>query len=1113
MIELGGYRLREPLGVGAVGTAWLAEHLGTGLPVVVKILHDTSPRARRGLEHEVQATAALHHPGIVRVFDFGVVDPAAARRSAGALLVGAPWLVVEWCDEGSIDVGVDRWPELRGVLLDVLDALAHAHARGLLHGDIKPANVLRVGGRTRVKLSDFGLARAIGVRPDDPERISGSPHYMAPELWQGRWSEVGPPSDLYALGCLGWKLATGAPPFPGRTSVESICQEHLHRRPPPFVPRFAVPDSLAGWLRSLLMKDPLRRPGHAATAAAQLIEPEGRDDEPFEVDTSLGATWTALASSMECDPVTLPVERTTLPDWRRSEDELPRLEPAGVGLRLLGLRRPPIVGRRDERDALWSGLRRIAERRSAGALLVHGPSGVGTSALARWLGERALELGVAEVLWVQAGGEPVPTALVAALARHLGCEGVEPDEVEPLLSRQAERLGSPTPGRTGRELLEVLRRPVASSTSGFRALSPETMDGLLLRTLGHLAHRRSLVVVLDEGHRRPGLAALLERLNDGQDEWPAPILLVVSASHRPGVPASADSELAPLLDAPGVVAVPVGPLAARDRPVMVQALLGLTGSLAGRIEQLGAGHPRVVVDLVADLVARDALVPTADGFALRTGTALELPAVDGEPWRRFLGQALRERSRDELIGLGLGAVLGDSFDEATWTAALAAAGLDVPGPLLSSLSRVGLLLPTPSPRGRAWRFAHPAARAALLDRIAPSKARRLHGLCADALAARGEVGAARGRHLLRAGRPAEAFVHLVRAASHAVQVGDLRGADGLLEELTAAERDAGLDLERSARSKLVRARHARARRRVDEAIELGEAAQAAARSLDDPALHAEALQATAQCFRFSGDLVRAETLFRQGVTLASTSGDRVLHARLLEDLADALLGVGRAREAEAPAREALARAEAAGEELLAASCRTALAQVLRSIGRAPEAKHTIDEAFDTPGLDRDSQILGSAHHAAGEVERALGDFEAARRHYETSLRIFRSMGSGDARFAELNLALLFLEHDRLGEAGPLLTRSLALLQRRRSSPWLEAAVLVLRLEVHAARGAWTLFDTELAAARETVERTGFADPDLVSSLRRTTARCSENAQEARARAATGFAEDLAARLG
>jgi hypothetical protein len=151
-----------------MGTVWAGVHRAEGVPVAVKLLsreHAESAHFRALFRNELRHVAALSHPGIVLVLDFGELGADAGERSGGILAPGTPWLAMEYASEGSLDRGpMADWAAVKDALLAVLAALAHAHARGVLHRDIKPANLLCCGPgdmRPGLKLADFGVAHAL----------------------------------------------------------------------------------------------------------------------------------------------------------------------------------------------------------------------------------------------------------------------------------------------------------------------------------------------------------------------------------------------------------------------------------------------------------------------------------------------------------------------------------------------------------------------------------------------------------------------------------------------------------------------------------------------------------------------------------------------------------------------------------------------------------------------------------------------------------------------------------------------------------------------------------------------------------------------------------------
>ena len=186
----------------------------------------------------------------MHVHDHGSVDAAAEDASGGELRRGSPWLAMDFVAGGTLGERVQAvalsWRQQRGVLLALLDALAHAHSRGLVHRDLKPANVLLADPddpAAGLQLTDFGLAQAGEERaaPGHTEVASGTPQYMSPEQFEGHWRDYGPWTDLYALGCVAFTLASGDLPYQGE-SMFTLAFAHMHGRREPFRPRIAVPE-------------------------------------------------------------------------------------------------------------------------------------------------------------------------------------------------------------------------------------------------------------------------------------------------------------------------------------------------------------------------------------------------------------------------------------------------------------------------------------------------------------------------------------------------------------------------------------------------------------------------------------------------------------------------------------------------------------------------------------------------------------------------------------------------------------------------------------------------------------------------------------------------------
>lgn len=274
--ELGQYVIGELLGSGGMGEVYRGEHRMLRRPVAIKLISAEqagSPDALARFEREAQATAQLTHPNTVQLFDYG-------RSEDGTF-----YCVMELLDGETLDTIVKRDGPLDvsraiHVLTQLCGALAEAHDRGLVHRDIKPTNVIlgNRGGMSDVaKLLDFGLVTARGAGAADVVgatltqvgMIVGTPEFMSPEQC-GDPHEIGPSSDLYSLGALGYFLVAGRSPFAGRNSMQMLAA-HLYEMPPsPSTFVECIPEDLDGLLMRALAKDPTARFESARTMATSL---------------------------------------------------------------------------------------------------------------------------------------------------------------------------------------------------------------------------------------------------------------------------------------------------------------------------------------------------------------------------------------------------------------------------------------------------------------------------------------------------------------------------------------------------------------------------------------------------------------------------------------------------------------------------------------------------------------------------------------------------------------------------------------------------------------------------------------------------------------------------
>src|ERR671924_341892 len=244
----GRYRILRKLGTGGMANVYLAEDEVLGRRVAIKILNDRHAGDDQFVERfrrEAKNAASLSHPNIVSIYDRGEAE-------------GTYYIAMEYLDGRSLkELIVARGPAPVNVAIDyarqILAAIRFAHRHGIVHRDIKPHNVL-VDGEGRLKVTDFGIARAGASQMTEAGSIIGTAQYLSPE--QAKGAPVDQTSDLYSLGVLLYELVTGTVPFTGSTPLE-IAMKHLSEIPaPPSHHQPDIPRELDKVVLRALAKDP-----------------------------------------------------------------------------------------------------------------------------------------------------------------------------------------------------------------------------------------------------------------------------------------------------------------------------------------------------------------------------------------------------------------------------------------------------------------------------------------------------------------------------------------------------------------------------------------------------------------------------------------------------------------------------------------------------------------------------------------------------------------------------------------------------------------------------------------------------------------------------------------
>ncbi len=287
----GRYQIVKRLGRGGMGEVYLAEHISIEKPVAIKLLRPAvreTDALRKRFLREARAASMIRHEHVVDITDFG------ARED------GLTYFVMEYLEGEDLSALLAReaplpWRRARAISLQILRALAAAHAKGVVHRDMKPANCFRIRRFETddfIKVLDFGIAKRSAPETEAVNAVSeettsvteqgavvGTAAYMPPE--QALALPLDARADLYAFGVMLYRMLSGALPFTGPSPM-AVIAKHLHESPPPLRSPAAsrpIPPPLAALVESLLAKEPERRPASATAVIEALEQLEGGDDD------------------------------------------------------------------------------------------------------------------------------------------------------------------------------------------------------------------------------------------------------------------------------------------------------------------------------------------------------------------------------------------------------------------------------------------------------------------------------------------------------------------------------------------------------------------------------------------------------------------------------------------------------------------------------------------------------------------------------------------------------------------------------------------------------------------------------------------------------------------
>ena len=1052
------YRVDSIVGSGGSGTVYKAIQEPLGRPVALKMLKpelSENPSVRRRFVREARAVAALSHPNIATIYDFGSAEG------------GGLYIALEFVDGLSLADLLHRemlgFEHIRDIFDQILAGLGHAHSRGVIHRDIKPANILITSTSEQeyqVKIVDFGIAMGNGLDwSDDGEatgngRVVGTPHFMAPEQARGE-RHLTTTVDLYNVGLMLYWAVTGRHAFDGPTPMDVMVAQ-VSAPVPPVVPLagLQIPAGLDVLITDALKKSPRERVASAASFRTRLraLDSLAATRIPQLAYGSAATTPSSPTPHSVSSRQSLSQGNRTLREDEGVPAEFDPSDPITSTTPAVRSATFGVVGRESDRARLLDAAERALVGGRGVFITIEGEAGLGKTTLANWLREELQQ----EFDAVHAfgafhrDGERALRGFRDAFDMLLDTRGVEGGRLATAITRRLGDWGLADP-RDAARLVAFLRPAMrASDSESNSANRTEALWEMLFRILEHTSQFRPILLVIDDLHwAGPEAASFVEFLASEFSHRKARVVIVATIQPE-------DMDNVPLEDTLGRVSrfhgdtvyrLQLDRLEDSDAQALIRSMIDASPSLSEALISRTGGNPMHLVQLIRYLSEEKLLETTPNGLGPRRGVDVGevLPPGLADIIGLRIEQVGRKSGSGERVHalLDRAAVLGRSFRFSVLERMLQMENrsdlLEDVDEDVDALLDLDLLRMTETREDDILSFPTSLIRDVVLERLRNRRTtRKLHVFAAEAklevLGKESDKAAAelvqhfaaardRSRELQysriaadvaeRSHRPHDSLTYLERSLRLIEEMGD-ESADFSGQLATLQIKSAALHVGFG--------HYAEAQQNYSEVLNGSAATQ-------DEKLRARV--GLAGISFVLGDFAHSSVLYLEAVEVARKQGTR-------GTLVDALLGTGRVElhrgnfsDAQRLVDEALQVAQLAQDEKRIAECQWASGEIERGLGEVTKAAFCYRQALerftrlDAPlGIAKCHAMLavlarlsnslddavtnyrqaldiyqvhggrrGMAHqlNGLGDVARFRGDYRTATEHYRRAVNIFQAL--------------------------------------------------------------------------------------------------------------------------